>query len=105
NRVQVGTQNVPVGYNQAYDPAIGTVYVVSVSGPKMYDLTNDAWAVRTAEDTQLFQIITVDGPELRYLARTATNRLYDQFTLIKRPGQPNQLVEALPPERRRSSGR
>ncbi|MBL9204068.1 MAG: fibronectin type III domain-containing protein [Opitutaceae bacterium] len=104
-RMSVGTLNVPQGYTQAYDPAIGTVYVVSVSGPKMYDLTNDSWAVRTAEDTQLFQIITVDGPELRYLARTATNRLYDQFTLIKRPGQPNQLVEALPPERRRSSGR
>ena len=26
--------NVPTGYQQAYDPEIGTVYVVSVSGPK-----------------------------------------------------------------------
>jgi 3',5'-cyclic AMP phosphodiesterase CpdA len=105
NRVRVGIQNVPDGYNQAYDPAIGTVYVVSVSGPKMYDLSNDAWAVRTAEDTQLFQIITVDGNELRYTARTATSRLYDEFTLVKRAGQPNQLVESLPPERRRTGSR
>lgn len=100
--VPVGTENVPSGFNQVYDPAIGTVYVVSVSGPKMYDLTGATWAVRTAEDTQLFQVITVDGDELRYVARTATNRLYDQFTLQKQgPGLANRLVEALPPERRR----
>lgn len=95
------TANVPTGFNQVYDPAIGTVYVVSVSGPKMYDLTGDWWAVRTAEDTQLFQVITVDGDELRYEARTATGRLYDAFTLHKRAGQANELREALPPENRR----
>jgi 3',5'-cyclic AMP phosphodiesterase CpdA len=100
--VSVGTENVPAGFNQAYDPAIGTVYVVSVSGPKMYDLSSVAWAVRTAEDTQLFQVITVDGDELRYVARTATSRLYDQFTLRKQAqGEANLLIEALPPERRR----
>lgn len=98
---RVGTANVPEGYNQVYDPAIGTVYVVSVSGPKMYDITNDAWAVRTGEDTQLFQVITVSGDELHFEARTATNRLYDTFTLRKRPGAPNELLEALPREFRR----
>jgi 3',5'-cyclic AMP phosphodiesterase CpdA len=101
-RVAVGDTNQPKGYNQAYDPAIGTVYVVSVSGPKMYDLTpGDRWAVRFAEDTQLFQIITVASDELRFEARTATNRLYDAFTLKKRAGRPNELIEALPPESRR----
>jgi 3',5'-cyclic AMP phosphodiesterase CpdA len=93
--------NVPEGYQQAYDPQVGTVYVVSVSGPKMYDLGYDGFAVRTAEDTQLYQVITVDGDELRYEARTATGKLYDTFTLRKRPGQPNALLEALPPENRR----
>jgi 3',5'-cyclic AMP phosphodiesterase CpdA len=97
----VGTTNTPAGYNQAYDPAIGTVYVVSVSGPKMYDISNDSFAVRTGEDLQLYQIITVDGDELRYTARTATNRLYDAFTLEKRTGQPNRLREQLPAEQRR----
>jgi hypothetical protein len=102
--VRVGTRNLPKGYRQVYDPAVGTVHVVSVSGPKMYDLRSDSWAVRTAEDTQLFQVVTVDGDELRYEARTATGRLYDAFTLRKRPGRPNELVEhpdRVPPERRR----
>ena len=98
----VGTTNVPAGYSQAYDPAIGTVYVVSVSGPKMYNITNDTFAVRTAEDTQLYQIIKVDRDELRYEARTATGRLYDAFSLKKRSGRANELIETLPAERRRS---
>jgi hypothetical protein len=95
-----GSINIPAGYNQAYDPAIGTVYVVSVSGPKMYNVTTD-FAVRFGEDTQLYQIIQVGLDEVHYEARTATGRLYDKFTLRKRAGQPNQLIEALPPERRR----
>jgi 3',5'-cyclic AMP phosphodiesterase CpdA len=101
DRVNVGTANVKKGYNQVYDPAIGTVYVVSVSGPKMYNITGGEWAVRTAEDTQLYQVIAIDGDELRYEARTATNRLYDAFTLKKRAGRANELIELLPPERRR----
>ncbi|MBL9187724.1 MAG: metallophosphoesterase family protein [Opitutaceae bacterium] len=101
-RARVGSVNAAKGYNQVYDPAIGTVYVVSVGGPKMYDLMSDAWAVRTAEDTQLFQIITIDGGELRYEARTAINRLYDAFTLRKREGRANELVETLPLETRRA---
>jgi 3',5'-cyclic AMP phosphodiesterase CpdA len=103
-RARVGDTNVPKGYNQVYDPAIGTVYVVSVSGPKMYDITNSNWAVRTAEDTQLFQTITIDGDELRFEARTATNRLYDAFTLRKRTGRPNELIETFAAERRRPPG-
>ncbi len=95
-----GSVNIPQGYNQAYDPAIGTVYVVSVSGPKMYNVTTD-FAVRFAEDTQLYQIIKVGREDIQYEARTATGRLYDAFVLKKRPGQPNLLVETLPPERRR----
>jgi hypothetical protein len=57
--------------------------------------------VRFAEDTQLYQVITVDGDELRFEARTATNRLYDAFTLRKRAGRPNELIELLPAEARR----
>lgn len=98
---KVGMNNLPTGYSQAYDPAIGTVYVVSVSGPKMYNLTKDIFAVRSAEDTQLYQIITVSPDSLHYEARTATGRLYDAFDLTKRDGQPNALKELLPPERRR----
>jgi 3',5'-cyclic AMP phosphodiesterase CpdA len=85
--------NVPEGYEQAYDSKIGTVYVVSVSGPKMYKITKDAYAKRTAEDTQLYQIIDVNNLELRYRAFTATGELYDQFRLQKRKGKPNILIE------------
>mgnify|MGYP001501823663 CR=1 FL=1 len=84
-----------------YDPEVGTVYVVSVSGPKMYDITNENF-VRTAEDTQLYQIVRVEHDELHFEARTATNRLYDAFTLKKRgAGLPNELHELLPEQNRR----
>ncbi|HPD29110.1 MAG TPA: metallophosphoesterase family protein [Phycisphaerae bacterium] len=83
----------------------GTVYVVSVSGPKMYDLSpaSRAEVRRSAEDTQLYQIVSIDGPVLRYEARTATGDLYDAFTLKKRAGQLNEMIEQVPnvPERRR----
>ena len=76
----------------------GTVYVVSVSGPKMYDIGKPTRPEfqRIAEDTQLFQIITIDGNELRYQARTATGQPYDGFTLVKKPGVANQLIEQVP---------
>jgi len=74
----------------------GTVYVVSVSGPKMYILERHQTAKRAAERTQLFQIISIDGDTLNYEARTAVNTLYDAFTLKKRPGQPNELIERVP---------
>ena len=103
---KAGVANTSASQEQAYDPAIGTVYVVSVSGPKMYDITNDAFAVRTAEDTQLYQVVQVSPDELRYEARTATGRLYDAFVLKKRgPGQPNELLETFPKERRRTLGK
>jgi 3',5'-cyclic AMP phosphodiesterase CpdA len=101
HHVNVGDANVKMGFYQVYDPAIGSVYVVSVSGPKMFNVTGGVWAVRIAEDTQLYQVIPIDGNELRFEARTATNRLYDAFTLKKRPGHANELIEVLPPERRR----
>lgn len=101
HRLAAGSTNFPSGYRQAYDPAVGTVYVVSVSGPKMYGQDNTDWAVRRAEDIQLFQVVSVDGDELRFEARTATGRLYDAFRLMKRRGEPNHLIEVLPPESRR----
>jgi 3',5'-cyclic AMP phosphodiesterase CpdA len=92
---KVGTQNLPSGYNQTYDPEIGTVHVVSVSGPKMYapDPTRNAFAVRVGKDTQLYQIIHVSPEELTYVARTATGEIYDSFVLKKHPNRPNELIE------------
>jgi 3',5'-cyclic AMP phosphodiesterase CpdA len=96
------SENVPTG-TSAQDQEAGTVYVVSVSGPKMYDLKRGDWMKRAAEDTQLYQIVSIDGATLRYEARTATGQLYDCFELRKRDGQPNELIEKAPktPERLR----
>ncbi len=74
----------------------GTVYVVSVSGPKMYDLTRADWMQRAAEDTQLFQRIRIDGDRLRYESYTARGALYDAFELVKQDGRPNEMIEAAP---------
>jgi 3',5'-cyclic AMP phosphodiesterase CpdA len=61
----------------------GTVYVVSVSGPKMYTLEKEDWMVSSAADTQLYQLITIDGDTLHYEARTANGTVYDSFDLHK----------------------
>lgn len=81
----------------------GTMYVVSVSGSKMYDLVPQDWMARRAEDTQLYQIVRVEKDRIVYEARTATGEKYDAFELRKRSGSPNQLVDKNPgsPERRR----
>ena len=86
-------KNVPTGYQQAYDPKIGTVNVVSVSGPKLYEITKGKYAKTFAENTQLYQIIDIEGDNLRFRAFTATGDLYDEFLLQKRTDKPNLLIE------------
>jgi len=77
----------------------GTVYVVSVSGGKMYGLRKNAWEGyeaqrdRAAENTQLFQVITIENDKLSFESYTAVGELYDAFDLIKKAGQPNEFVE------------
>jgi len=92
-------QNLPKGAGKKVG---GTVYVVSVSGPKMYKLDPTPWWSRAAENTQLFQIISVSGNTLQYKALTATGDLYDAFDLVKSADGTNQMIEKAPstPERR-----
>ncbi|GMQ29421.1 metallophosphoesterase family protein [Algoriphagus confluentis] len=76
----------------------GTVYVVSVSGGKMYDIGDD-WTAkggqrdRIAENTQLFQVITVEGDRLKFESYTAIGELYDAFELVKGENGVNQFIE------------
>jgi hypothetical protein len=70
-----------------------TVYVVSVSGPKMYNLERNPVMRRAAEDTQLYQIIHVERDRLRYEARIATGELYDAFEIRKGRGGERRIVE------------
>ena len=86
-------KNVPTGYQQAYDPEIGTVNVVSVSGPKMYEITKGKYAKTFGENKQLYQIIDINNDTMRFRAFTATGEIHDEFILKKVPGKPNLLIE------------
>ncbi len=79
----------------------GPVYVVSVSGPKQYDLSAQSWMSRKGGNIQLFQLISIDNNKLNYKAYTASGTLYDEFDLIKQAGKANKLIDKAPstPER------
>jgi hypothetical protein len=53
---------------------------------------------RAAENTQLIQVIHIDGDKLLFEARTPTGRLYDAFELHKQKDKPNLLVDRTPAE-------
>jgi predicted MPP superfamily phosphohydrolase len=93
--------NLPSGQNLRAQTS-GTMYVVSVSGPKMYDLSEDPWMFRKAGNSQMFQIITIQDNQLLYHAYTAKGELYDSFILEKKEGKPNKLIDKIPntPEKR-----
>jgi 3',5'-cyclic AMP phosphodiesterase CpdA len=97
------SKNELAGLNKREQNA-GTLYVVSVSGGKMYDLKKDTWKnydarlERSAENTQLFQVIRVEGNKLEYKAYTTSGALYDAFELQKsaKKGTPNKFKELKP---------
>ncbi|MDH5824299.1 metallophosphoesterase family protein [Luteimonas sp. RD2P54] len=70
-------------------------YVVSVAGAKQYRLSDAArdTMAPVAEDTQLFQVLRIDGDALHYEARTATGRLYDAFSLHRAAGGARRIEE------------
>jgi hypothetical protein len=67
----------------------GTVYVVSVSGGKMYEVGGQVWDENgaelrsTSENTQLYQLIDVDDDTIRYEARYADGEHHDGFVIRK----------------------
>jgi len=71
------TENVMVKSTNA------PLYVVSVSGPKMYGLNTSFWSDRVASMTQLYQQISVDSNLLEYKSFTVAGDLYDHFTISK----------------------
>ena len=74
----------------------GTLYVLSVSGPKMSSKFEGDWMDAGVDYTQLYQLITVQGNTLQFKAYTAAGELYDAFDLVKQKGKPNKLVEQKP---------
>jgi 3',5'-cyclic AMP phosphodiesterase CpdA len=85
--------HVPVRTNdQKKDGDLGTVYVTSVSGPKQYSLDEkqmESYSVdgyqrdKSAEQTQFFQVITVENNKLTYVAYTALGEEYDRAVITK----------------------
>lgn len=61
----------------------GTVYVVSVSGPKMYSVNPkfEHLMVKMGKNTQLFQVISVERDKLKFQCFTATGEIFDEFLL------------------------
>jgi len=91
----------------AWNGYSGTMYVVSVAGPKMYFASDEALEAfdRVAEDTQLYQTIHVGWDRLAFESRTTSGRLYDAFELHKVTDGPNRLVDLRPSTPERFCGR
>ena len=69
------------------------MYMVSVSGPKMYGLNINKWSDRVASQTQLYQNIEVTDKSIKVESYTVTGQLYDSFTLKKNKNGVNKVLE------------
>jgi hypothetical protein len=63
----------------------GTVYVISVSGPKAYAITTkyEKLMAKTGTKISLFQVLSVDSNKLSFISYTPTGEVYDAFDLKK----------------------
>ncbi|MBP2833678.1 metallophosphoesterase family protein [Aquimarina sp. U1-2] len=71
----------------------GTTYVVSVSGRKMYTLSDHSWMDKKGENIQLYQVITIKQDSLNFKAYTLDDQLFDHFELYKQKNTANVLKE------------
>jgi len=69
------------------------VYVVSVSGPKLYEAGNKKWMQQMGSHMQFFQNISIDDNLLKYQAFTANGELFDSFLLKKRRNGKNKMID------------
>lgn len=74
------------------------VYVVSVSGPKMYEVGDKEWMKVKGSNIQLFHEISIDNNLLTFKAFTADGRLFDQFVLKKKKNGISRLMEMKNPK-------
>ena len=97
-----GVDLVLTGHDHTYGRGKGTdnpsgkssiVYVVSVSGPKVYEAGNKEWMTVKGSNIQLFQEISVDRRTLTYKAFTAEGKLFDHFILKKRGNGTSRLID------------
>lgn len=72
------------------------VYVVSVSGPKLYDAGDKDWMQHKGSQLQLFQNISIQNNLLTYEAYTANGKLFDKFQLKKSKSGKNKFKDQKP---------
>ncbi|NSL86891.1 metallophosphoesterase family protein [Chitinophaga sp. Mgbs1] len=88
------------GHDHAYGRGMqriapyGTMYVVSVSGSKMYEHEQMEWADIVAGHQQLYHLVTIDRKQLVFSSYLATGELFDTFTLEKHPGRRNRITDS-----------
>ena len=77
----------------------GPVYLVSVTGSKMYALNDRSRTQpdRIAEATELYQVVDVAGDRLQFRTYTASGKLYDGFMLERGADGRNRLIELREP--------
>lgn len=93
------------------DDKLGTMFVNSVSGAKQYEFKDDGWRgyepngvnlERKGENSQFFQVITIDGEDLVYTAYTADGMQYDKVIIQKKQDGIKRVItneNTAPPER------
>jgi len=70
----------------AATPAEGTVYIVSVSGTKLYDVGAFDYAEKTLDHVSTCQVIDIEtagGNKLTYRAYDASGAVVDEFSIVK----------------------
>ena len=84
--------HVPSINNDGNPNDLGAIYVTSVSGPKQYELDEEQMKTyaaqnyqldNAAEQTQFYQVITVEDNQLTYVAYTAVGVEYDRAVIQK----------------------
>lgn len=107
-----GRDQVPARTAATDDGRVTTMFVNSVSGPKQYEFSESGWDQyastgvtldRRAENSQFYQVISIDGADLHYTAYTADGVLYDDVRLRRSDDGLKSISSAegsLPPERR-----
>lgn len=93
------TKNEATGLRVASDNG-GPVYVVSVSGPKMYPLKEYPKGqnpfAKHIKETQLYQVVNITHDELTYEAKSATGVLHDRFRITKDQFGKNKFQDEAP---------
>jgi hypothetical protein len=96
-----GVDMVLSGHDHSYARGIASdfsekpsiVYVVSVSGPKLYEAGDKKWMQVKGSMLQLYQEISVEGNKLHFKAFAADGELFDHFILKKKNSGKNKFIE------------